>query len=382
MPKPLKLLIITQKLDERDSVLGFFVGWVRELAKHFPQIIVVCLEKGEYDLPANVRVLSLGKPAQGWSASGGEQYSYHSHVIRRLVSLSRFYKYIWEEKNNYDAVFVHMNQEYVLLAGKWWWFWGKPVGLWRNHHAGSWLTDLAVWLSNISFCTSRYSYTAKFKKNQLMPIGVDLDLFKPDLTVTKQPHSILFLGRLSPVKKQAMFIEALIKLDQAGEDFSATIVGDYLPWDKEYYDDLTRLVAKNNLGDKIKILPGVSHIETVKLYQTHEWAINLSSSGMYDKIIFEAMACGTPILATNQNLVGLIDERLVIGHCQGNTLESEPEGVTLTAEHLAERLRLLLNTDQQTKTDFIAQAKKLVEANSLSCLVIEIKHAYENLHHN
>jgi len=72
MPKPLKLLIITQKLDERDSVLGFFVGWVRELAKHFPQIIVVCLEKGEYDLPANVRGLSLGKPAQGWPASGGE----------------------------------------------------------------------------------------------------------------------------------------------------------------------------------------------------------------------------------------------------------------------------------------------------------------------
>ena len=352
MPKPLRLLIVTQKMDERDSVLGFFVGWVRELAKHFPQIIIVCLEKGDYDLPSNVKVLSLGKEDKK----------------SRFQYLWRFYKYIWEERKNYDAVFVHMNQEYVLLAGKWWRLWGKPVGLWRNHHAGSWLTNLAVWLANISFCTSRYSYTARFKKNQLMPIGVDLDLFKPDLTVTKQPNSILFLGRLSPVKKQAMFIEALIKLHQAGEDFSATIVGDYLPRDKDYYDELVNLVAKNNLGNKIKILPGVSHTETVKLYQAHDWAINLSSSGMYDKIIFEAMACGTPILATNQNLVGLIDERLVI---------IEP-----TADNLAERLRLLLNANQVTRADFIKQSKQLAATNSLAKLVVAIKHAYENLHHN
>ena len=201
-----------------------------------------------------------------------------------------------------------------------------------------------------------------------MPIGVDLDLFKPDLTVTKQPNSILFLGRLSPVKKQAMFIEALIKLHQAGEDFSATIVGDYLPRDKDYYDELVNLVAKNNLGNKIKILPGVSHTETVKLYQAHDWAINLSSSGMYDKIIFEAMACGTPILATNQNLVDLIDERLVIDNP--------------TAESLAERLRLLLNANQVTRADFIKQSKQLAATNSLAKLVVAIKHAYENLHHN
>lgn len=349
MPKPIKLLIITQKINQRDSVLGFFVGWVNELAKHFAQIIVICLEEGEHNLPSNVKVLSLGKES-------GQS---------RLKYLWRFYKYIWEEKNNYDAVFVHMNQEYVLLAGKWWRLWGKPIGLWRNHHAGSWLTNIAIWLANISFCTSRFSYTAQFKKNKLMPIGVDLDLFKSDPAIAKIPKSILFLGRLSPVKKQKLFIEALIKLDRSGANFTATLVGDYLPADKNYYDQLVELIEANNLQAKIKILPGVPHAETTKFYQTHEWAVNLSSSGMYDKIIFEALGCGTPILATNQNLVGLLDERLVI---------NEP-----TVEDLAAQLKLLLDLDQTTKQDLSDQGRNLARANSLTQLGIAINHAYQSL---
>ena len=32
-----------------------------EFAKHCEQVIVICLSKGEYDLPKNVKILSLGK---------------------------------------------------------------------------------------------------------------------------------------------------------------------------------------------------------------------------------------------------------------------------------------------------------------------------------
>jgi len=349
MFKPIRLLIITQKMNAQDSVLGFFVGWVSELAKHFPEIIVICLEKGEYDLPTNVRVLSLGKEEKQ----------------PRFQYLWRFCKYLWQERGNYDAVFVHMNQEYVLLAGWWWRLWGKTVGLWRNHHAGSWLTNLAVFFCHQVFCTSKYSYTARFKKTKLMPVGVDLTSFKPNPTAAKQSRSIIFLGRLSPVKKQKMFIEALIRLRHAGEKFNATIVGDYLPADRDYHDQLVRLIEENDLTDQIKILSGVPHAETIRFYQTNEWAVNLSSSGMYDKIIFEALACGTPILATNQNLVGLLDERLVI---------NEP-----TVEDLAARLKLLLNSDDATRTGFINQAQKLADANSLAKLAATLHHAYQHL---
>src|ERR1700733_6884068 len=118
----MKLLILTQKIDKDDGVLGFFHGWVKEFSSHFDQVTVICLGKGEYSLPPNVQVFSLGKEKE----SGGS----------KLFYIFNFYKYIWQERNNYDAVFVHMNQEYVLLGGLFWKLLGKKVFLWRNHPKG------------------------------------------------------------------------------------------------------------------------------------------------------------------------------------------------------------------------------------------------------
>ena len=128
----MKLLILTQKVDRRDPILGFFHRWIEEFAKHYEQMIVICLQKGEFDLPKNVRVRSLGKEEK----------------LGRWQYLIRFYKYIWQERKNYDAAFVHMNQEYVLLSWKFWKLWGKKIFLWRNHAQGNILTRLAVLFSN------------------------------------------------------------------------------------------------------------------------------------------------------------------------------------------------------------------------------------------
>ena len=105
----MKLLIVTQKVDENDSILGFFHGWIAEFAKHCESVIVICLEKGEHHLPQNVNVLSLGKERF-------EVKSQKSKVLKKLTYAINFFKYIWQERKNYDVVFVHMNQEYVLLA--------------------------------------------------------------------------------------------------------------------------------------------------------------------------------------------------------------------------------------------------------------------------
>ena len=57
----MKLLITTQAVDTDDPVLGFFVRWIEEFAKHAERVEVVCLREGKHGLPPNVRVHSLGK---------------------------------------------------------------------------------------------------------------------------------------------------------------------------------------------------------------------------------------------------------------------------------------------------------------------------------
>lgn len=294
----MNLLIITQKIDIDDPVLGFFHGWVSEFSKNFEKITVICLEKGKHSLPTNVEVLSLGKE------EGQSKFKY----------IFRFYKYIFRFRKDHDSVFVHMNQEYILLGGILWSLWHKKVSMWRNHHAGSFFTNLAVYLSDIVFCTSKYSYTAKFKKTVLMPVGIDTNLFTVNNLVTPKSNSILFLGRVSPVKNVHIFIEALKLLNKKGVDFSASIYGDSLPKDLAYYESLQNTVKVESLDGKIKFEKGIPNYRTVDIYNQHEIFVNLSSSGMYDKTIFEAMACGCTVFASNDNLKGQIDNFFIV--CQ------------------------------------------------------------------
>ena len=57
----MRLLIITQKVNAADPILGFFVSWIKKFSHEFEEIIVAAKEVGEHHLPNNVRVLSLGK---------------------------------------------------------------------------------------------------------------------------------------------------------------------------------------------------------------------------------------------------------------------------------------------------------------------------------
>lgn len=282
----MRLLIITQKVAKDDPILGFFHRWIKEFAMYCENIIVVCLEKRETNLPKKVRIYSLGK-------ENGQS---------KLKYLFNFYKYLWLERKNYDAVLVHMNQEYILLAGWWWRLTGKQVAMWRNHHAGSWLTDVAAWFCHKIFCTSRYSYTKKYPKTVLMPVGIDTDLFYPDSKIEKIPRSILFLSRIAPVKKPDVLLDALKLLRGRGVDFKASFYGDALPQDQGYYDDLKQKAKEFHLDSMVDFYSGVPNDGTPAIYRKHQIFVNLSSSGMYDKTIFEAAACGTLSVNSNLNL--------------------------------------------------------------------------------
>ena len=61
MQKNKNLLIITQVVDREDSNLGFFCEWLEEFARQTDNLYVIANRVGEYDLPKNVTVVSLGK---------------------------------------------------------------------------------------------------------------------------------------------------------------------------------------------------------------------------------------------------------------------------------------------------------------------------------
>lgn len=338
-----KLLIITQKVDKDDHVLGFFHAWIEEMAKRFDSVIVICLEKGRSELPENVKVLSLGKE---------ERQS-------RLQYLIHFYWYILSEKKNYDAVFVHMNQQYVVLGSFAWKILDKSIYMWRNHVSGSITTKIAVRLCDKVFCTSEFSYTARYKKTFIMPVGIDTNLFKRKEKIPKIPRSILFLGRIAPIKKPHLLCEALALMNKRGIDFKVHFYGNPLSQDEEYYEALKKKVTDEGLSKRVLFYPGIRNYETVDVYNVHEISINLTPSGSYDKTIFEGMACETMALASNKSLYGLVREDSIFK--EGDILD------------LSRKLEKLLCLPEKEKIERGKEFRRIVlENHSLEKLMIQL----------
>ncbi len=331
----MKLLIVTQKVDKNDDILGFFHRWLLEFAKHYEFITVIALQVGEYDLPENVKVLSLGKE------KGGSKISY----------IFNFYKYIWNERKNYDVVFVHMNQEYVLLGWKFWKLWGKKIYLWRNHAKGNFLTRLAVLFSNKVFCASEQSFTARFKKTKIMPVGIDTNFFKPDSSVQKKPNSILFLGRIDPVKNVDIFVEALRELKDSGVEFSATIAGSSSDKYKDYEKIIRDKMVEYSLSDEVWFTGAINQEDALKLYREHELYVNLTPSGSMDKTIFEAMASNVTPLVYNTGLKESLGQELIL--------------TKLNTDYIADKLnQVLRNKKDKNFRDLIVEEhslKKLID---------------------
>ena len=296
----MRLLIITQAIDTEDPVLGFFVRWLEEFAKHVERIEVICLREGRHALPTHVRVHSLGK----------------ERGVSRMGYLLNFYRFIWQLRHDYDAVFVHMNQEYILLGGPLWRLFSKGIYLWRNHYAGSWITDAAAFFCTKVFCTSTHSYTAKYDKTVMMPVGVDIERFDSGGCIERKSHSILFLARMAPSKHPEVLIEALSILAQRGIDFSASLVGSPLKEDEAYYAALKEKVRTLALDQCVLFLPGVPNKETLDLYHAHEIFVNASPSGMFDKTIFEAAVSGCLVLSSSTDVAGITGSAFTFGDAE------------------------------------------------------------------
>ncbi len=334
----MKLLVVTQTVDSSDPVLGFFHTWILELAKKFESIEVICLKEGKHQLPPNVRVHSLGKE--------------HGRA-GRFAYVVRFKRLAWKLRHNYDAVFVHMNQEYILIAGPMWRILGKRIYLWRNHYAGSFLTSFAVAFCKNVFCTSTHSYTAKYDRNIIMPVGVDTARFSSSVVGERKPRSILFFSRIAPSKRPDMFIEALGVLKEKGIEFTASIVGSPLSEDEIFYRKLKERISELELDAAVTFRAGVPNTEAPAIFAAHDIFVNTSPSGMLDKTIFEAAASNCLVLASSKDFEMYTNDSVYFTNVR----------------ELTEKLETLLSLSDSARNSYREKLHALAEHNSLSRLV-------------
>lgn len=339
----MNLLIVTQKVDKDDDLLGFFHGWLEEFAEHFNTIRVICLYEGTHSLPENVTIHSLGK----------------ENEVSRFTYVYRFYKYIFKYRNSYDSVLVHMNPEYVFLGGLFWKLWKKKLLLWYNHPKGGFFLRTSHSLLNHILCTSPHAFATRYKQTILMPAGIDTDFFinRGDDRIE---HSALVLGRISPVKKLDALPDIVATFDELGVLLSLSIVGDAPSQDKVYERKIKKALESYIEKKLVRCFHAVSQTKAVDFYNTHRVYINLTPDGSFDKTILEAIACGTLPLVTNKAYVSVLPEDCV----------AEAGSV----EDIATKLGILLNRDDTATNELKERLRSyVIEHHSLKALATKVK---------
>lgn len=280
----MNVLILTQKIDKNDPILGFFHQWVEEFAKRCERVIVICLQKGAYDLPANVEVLSLGKE------EGRSRFKY----------IFRFYTYIWRERKNYDTVLVHMNPEYVVLGGFLWRYFGKKVALWYTHKRVDLKLRTAEKLAHIVFTASKESFRLASKKVRIMGHGINTMMFRCGERAQHEELRLVTVGRVTPAKGLEMMVDACEELLGRGISFSFDIIGESSATEKAYEKHLRETMRKRGLSESVRFLGSMNHAKIAKTLCSYDVFLHASvGTGSLDKAPLEAMCAGVPVVSAS-----------------------------------------------------------------------------------
>lgn len=290
----MRLLILTQKVDKQDSILGFFHDWIAEFSKHCDEVIVLCLEKGQNSLPSNVSVHSLGK----------------ENGVSRLTYIFRFFKVIFSLRNKYDSVFVHMNYEYVLLGGLFWRMWHKKIALWYVHRQksiGLWFSEKLV---HTIFTSSPESFRVQSKKVLYVGHGIDTTKFICDSGARDGDHlKIIHIGRVTPIKNLETLICAgeilLKKHPNISVEFFGGVSSDS---DREYLGRLKKMIQEKSLGEVVSFKDPLSNMEIAGEYCKANLSVNMTPTGGWDKVVIESLAAGCPVFASNLALKSVFGE--------------------------------------------------------------------------
>lgn len=148
-------------------------------------------------------------------------------------------------------------------------------------------------------------YGADPRHTHFVHWGVDPDLFRPSENQAElrqkmgwQGQPILYCPRaMHPIYNLDILLEALptIRRNYPGV---LLILRDYNT-NLNYRSRLMQMINEKALQDCVKIIPGLPWPETVALYQAADLVISAPSSDSTPVSLLEAMACGTPVIATD-----------------------------------------------------------------------------------
>lgn len=226
-------------------------------------------------------------------------------------------------------------------------------------------------------CASRHEkdllvslYGADPARVAVVPCGVDLDRFRPlgkeqarrQLGLRQDDRIILFVGRIEPLKGIDILIGAAAQLEDQ-PDFHVLIVGGDKRAQREMRE-LRELATGLGIGDRVCFVGAVDHEQLPLFYNAADVCVVPSYYESFGMVAVEAMACGTPVVASR------------VGGLAATVSDGET-GYLIPwrcPEPFAERLEMLLTNDDLRRSlgNAAREAMERYRWSNVADAVIEI----------
>lgn len=278
-----RILIFANVFDRTHDLMGFLPSWVEAFRREGASVRVLAQDvHGD----ADATVIDLMKRR-------------HPGRIGRAL---RVIGWLWRLRDSYDSVLVVMAPGWAFVIGLVARALGKRVYLWYAVWRGTWKLRLAERVVNAIFCSVPESFPWVSRKVRAVGQAIDVEQFKPG-SAPRIDGQIAYVGRISPVKRLEVLIDALGRLPDVPDAGSVVIAGAPLSdSDRAYATTLRTRVDHGGLGRAVVWLGAVGHHEVQELYQRSDIVVNMTPAGSFDKVMLEAMACGAIVIASNPAL--------------------------------------------------------------------------------
>lgn len=206
------------------------------------------------------------------------------------------------------------------------------------------LADRIVAATPAELAQLQWLYQADIKKIVVIPPGVDTSHFYPIpvdeakefVGVPPCDHMLLFVGRIEPLKGIDILLEALTIMHKTGIYVCLSVIGGNPgPDQDEISAEMARLQSlreKYKLEDLVAFLGSRSQDSLPYYYSAADAVVVPSQYESFGLVALEAMACGTPVVASQVGGLAFLIQDGVTGY---TVPTDDPQA-------LAERLALLI----------------------------------------
>jgi glycosyltransferase involved in cell wall biosynthesis len=288
-----RLVFVTQALDAEHPVLAQTLDLVRALAERSEELLVLCLARdGDPELPPNVRVRVFG---------GGTRLGRGARFVAALTAeLHR--------RPRPDAVLAHMVPLFLVLAAPLAKLSGVRLLLWYTHWHASRTLRAATTLADAVLSVDRRSFPLDSPKVRGIGHAVDVERFTPVTTRASGGRlRLLALGRTARWKGYDTMLTALERVLSERLDVELELRGPQLTLDERAHagELQARIAASDLLRRRVRIEPPLPRAELPALLAGADALLSATQprgSETLDKVVYEAAACGVPVLASNAAL--------------------------------------------------------------------------------